>query len=174
MDSLGPSRARNDRPYAGLGDPERWGGTVVWDLLLGSGPAPVAAYSQQIVRVQCEDLIPRVWDLAMTYAVPDWNRGTDSMTALGLEVTWGVGQTTTTALLACSGNGSAGSFNFGSFASADFLNPFSSPAGGVQMQVPLPAVAMAVRGWALATTTAPGPRVVPVTLSVTVAPRALA
>jgi hypothetical protein len=170
---LGPSRARNAEHYSSLGDPERWGGTIVWDLVLEAGDLPVAKYSPQIVRVQAEDLIARPFDLAMTYSAPDWQRATDIMSAFGLELTWGVGQTTTTAILACGGNGGTGSFNIGEMANADFLNPFASPAGGVQMKTPVPAVALAVRGWALANATVPG-RVIPITISVTVAPRALA
>lgn len=80
------ARATNDVDLGARGDPERWGSSVDFRAALG-----VQIYSQQVIRVQCSDLVARTWDLFVSWDIYDLAQF-DILTRWGLEVTVGLGQ----------------------------------------------------------------------------------
>jgi hypothetical protein len=81
-------RALNEHDLGDLGDPERWGGVanIAIDV-----PIQSEVYSTQIIRVQCEDLVARSWDLLVDWKLNGFQLG-DTFTRCGFELTIGIGQ----------------------------------------------------------------------------------
>lgn len=160
-DLLAHSRARNSAELGVLGDPERWGGTATWEVPLTNGDQFVRSFGPQIVRVQCEDLIARAWDLSADFHIEN-----DGIIApgsqLGLEIRFGVGQSTGVALLLLTRG--AGVSVEGQYIVAGYT-------GAIQLATPIPAAAMSIRPWFNGASMLPG--FVTITQTATVAPRAL-
>ena len=161
------NRARQTEIIPRLGDPERWGGTVVWTATLPAGvpvPGARALYSQQIVRMQQPNLLARSWDVFASYDIAGTIPG-NVFDVFGLEIITGVGQSSGTGVMVLrSGTGVNSEGRF--FASAT--------EGAVQLERPLPATAIAIRGYLLGAAGLGNPDT-PLTISLTVAiaPRAL-
>jgi hypothetical protein len=90
-DSANFERARNVHDLGVLGDPERWGGAT--DLLIVQPDHDQKlVYSQQVIRVQCADLVARSWDVLVHWEFTGLIAGTDVFQKLLMEISCGVGQ----------------------------------------------------------------------------------
>ena len=81
-------RAQNEIDLGPLGDPERWGGVA--DISIDV-PSQTEVWSEQILRVQCADLIARSWNLIVAWHLEGFRLG-DDFSRCGFELTIGVGQ----------------------------------------------------------------------------------
>lgn len=87
------SRAENDTPLPGLGDPERWGGTAAVSVQVGSAPGTYVGIGPQIVRVQAPDLLARAWQIASAFECRTVE--SDAEVYYYLRLAWGAGQAST-------------------------------------------------------------------------------
>ena len=148
-------RARNTIELDALGDSERWGSVADVALTLSTRDE-VSIATEQIVRVQCPDLLARSWDLIVDWSFDDTFQVGDNINRLGLEITIGVGQASRRVVLdllaALSGYPSpigppAGYGQMPPIPWEAITLPFGSGyrAGTVQLSWPIPASSLAAR-----------------------------
>jgi len=168
-------RARNSVDLGSLGDPERWGG--VGNITI-PGPDQVLRYSNQIVRVQCPDLIARSWDLICNWEIQGLEP-LDTIARCGLEITLGIGQASKAVVLnltesiATLNPIGAGVQLATSTAWESIAAGGSIISGTVSLPNPIPASAMAIRALLQLQVTPNGPHTVTSDFFVAVSPRGL-
>lgn len=141
-------RARNSVDLGSLGDPERWGGVGQINLESNIG---TTQFSNQIVRVQCPDLVARGWDLICNWQINGLDPA-DNIQRCGLEITIGVGQASQAVVLNLTQSigtlipVGAGVQLATSTAWESTIGSGGIPSGTVSLPNPIPASAMAIRG----------------------------
>ena len=90
QDTRNFQRARNINDLGVLGDPERWGSVAPISIEI-IGEDEIQVFSPQLIRVQCQDLVARSWDVIVDWKLDGFVNG-DQINRCGLEITIGVGQ----------------------------------------------------------------------------------
>lgn len=168
------ARATNQNDLGHVGDPERWGGSVM--LTRSNQDEGAATISDQFIRAQCKGLAARGWDLWCRWSVTNWEHAKDTLNLLALEITVGAGMSSASGLVSLTGGSS---YSPASAAPGSFIvqNPVSvdNPSGVIQAVQAIPASALAVRLVFNANKKQGGnaPKLYTVQATVTVAPRAL-
>jgi len=168
------NRARQTRLTPELGEPERWGGSVVWQPTLDAGPIVATTRpqtSQQIIRIQQPNLLARSWDLFCQFDVEGYSyTGGNRFAIFGLEVTTGAGQSTGLGILVLASDNPGRQVD-GEFAHAGLQQ--DHPQGATQATFALPGTALNIRGFLIGASGVAAPAPLTVSLTVIVAPRAL-
>jgi hypothetical protein len=172
------NRARHTVETLDLGDPTRWGGSVVWNPVLPAGPFRPEYFdspqtSPQILRIQQPNLLARSWDLLCSFDIQGYDPIVlvNEIALFGLDIHTGAGQVTSRGILVLATNNPGRQVD-GEFAHAGLAQ--ARPRGTTQAIFAIPATALAVRGYIVGAAGFGNPdAVLNIALEVVVAPRAL-